>query len=205
MRALEVTSGPCVPFPFRDKPSQFLRFPSLAKAHTSYNDGMRPAWLHLVFAWMFSALAVAECLPFTQARDHVGETRCVTGRVLGFTHGSRGVTFFDFCEDFRVCPFTVVVFPGHLKDIGDVRELTGKVVEIHGPVKTYDGRAEIVLDQLRQLGGDAAKIPRLPKNYDVEKAGHYSAGSMSHPRPARPTTKKKQTPTVPAELPEDDQ
>jgi hypothetical protein len=154
---------------------------------------------------MFSALATAECIPFTQARDHIGETQCVTGRVLGLKHGSRGVTYFDFCEDFRVCPFTVVVFPGHLKDIGDVRQLTGKVVEVHGPVKTYDGRAEIVLDQLRQLGGSAARIPRLPKNYDVEKQGHYSAGSMRHPRPARATTKKKQTPTVPAEIPEDDQ
>jgi hypothetical protein len=192
-------------FLFGTEPRGFSTSLPWNRSCSSYNDGMRVALRPLAFAWMFSALAVADCIPFTQARDHVGETQCITGKVLGFKHGSRGVTFFDFCEDFRVCPFTVVVFPGHLKDIGDVRELTGKVVEIHGPVKTYDGRAEIVLDQLRQLGGDAAKIPRLPKNYDVEKAGHYSAGSMSHPKPPRTTTKKKQTPTVPAELPEDDQ
>ncbi len=160
---------------------------------------------HLACPLIFSAFAVAQCIPFTQARDHIGETQCVTGRVLGLKHGSRGVTFFDFCEDFRVCPFTVVVFPGHLKDIGDIRELKGKVVEIHGPVKNYDGRAEIVLDQLRQLGGEAATIPRLPKNYDVEKQGHASAGSMSHPKAALTTTKKKQTPNVPAEIEDDDQ
>jgi hypothetical protein len=160
---------------------------------------------HLACGGMFSALAVAECIPITQARDHIGETRCVTGKVLGLKHGSRGVTYFDFCEDFRVCPFTVVVFPGHLKDIGDVRELKDRVIEVHGELKTYDGRVEIVLDQLRQLGGEAAKIPRLPKNYDVEKQGHYSAGTLSHPRPKRATTKKRQTPTVPAEIPEDDQ
>jgi hypothetical protein len=164
-----------------------------------------PPWRHLAFELMFSALAAADCIPFTQARDHIGETQCVTGRVLGFKHGSRGVTFLDFCEDFRVCPFTVVVFPGHMKDIGDVRDLKGKIVEIHGPLKNYDGRAEIVLDQLRQLGGDAVKIPRLPKNYDVEKAGHHSAGTMSHPKAARATTKKKQTPNVPAEIEDDDQ
>ena len=154
---------------------------------------------------MFSALAAADCIPFTQARDHIGETQCVTGRVLGFKHGSRGVTFLDFCEDFRVCPFTVVVFPGHMKDIGDVRDLKGKVVEIHGPVKNYDGHAEIVLDQLRQLGGDAVKIPRLPKNYDVEKAGRHSAGTMSHPKPKRTSTKKRQTPNVPADIEDDEQ
>jgi hypothetical protein len=162
-------------------------------------------WRRVACGWMFSALASAECIPFTQARDHIGETQCVTGKVLGLKHGSRGVTFFDFCEDFRVCPFTVVVFPGHLRDIGDVRELKDRVIEVHGELKAYDGRAEIVLDQIRQLGGDAANIPRLPKDYDVEKPGHYSAGIFSHPRPKRATTKKKQTPTVPAEIPEDDQ
>jgi hypothetical protein len=166
---------------------------------------MLPVLRHLALLAMLSALAAADCIPFAQARDHIGETQCVTGRVLGLKHGSRGVTFFDFCEDFRVCPFTVVVFPGHLKDIGDIRTLTGKVVEIHGPVKAYDGKAEIVLQQLRQLGGDAVKVPRLPKNFDVEKHGHFSAGTMSHPRPARATTKKKQTPSVPAEIEGEDQ
>ena len=174
-------------------------------SHISYNEEMLAVLRHLTCGWMFSALAVAECIPITQARDHIGETQCIIGRVLGLKHGSRGVTFFDFCEDFRVCPFTVVIFPGHLKDIGDVRELKDRVIEIHGELKAYDGRAEIVLEQPRQLGGDGAKIPRLPKNYDVEKPGHYSAGTMSHPKPARTTTPKKQIPTVPAEIPEDEQ
>jgi hypothetical protein len=205
MGALDVASGPRAPFPFWDNHSHFFNFLSLGPSCDSYNDEMLPGLRHLAFVATVSALAAGECIPFTQARDHIGETQCVTGKVLGFKHGSRGVTFFDFCEDFRVCPFTVVVFPGHLKDIGDVRELTGKVVEIHGPLKNYDGRAEIVLDQLRQLGGDATRIPRLPKNYDVEKPGHFSPGTFSQPRPARATTKKKQTPTVPAEIPEDDQ
>ncbi|MGH9498421.1 MAG: hypothetical protein ACRD3L_04715 [Terriglobales bacterium] len=159
----------------------------------------------LAWTGLFSALAMADCIPITQARDHIGENRCITGKVLGIKRGSRGVTFFDFCEDFRVCPFIVVVFPGHLKDIGDVRELKDRVIEVHGELKAYDGRAEIILERLRQLGGDAAKIPRLPKDYDVEKTGHFSAGALSHPKPARTTTKKKQTPTLPAEIPEDDQ
>lgn len=161
--------------------------------------------LRAVIWCALSTLATGECIPFTQARDHIGETKCITGKVLGLKNGSRGTTFFDFCEDFRVCPFTVVVFPGHLKDIGDVRALKDRVIEVHGELKAYDGRAEIVLDQPRQLGGGAASIPRLPKNFDVEKQGHYSAGSMSHPKAARTTTKKRQTPSVPAELPDDEQ
>ena len=114
--------------------------------------------------------------------------------------GYRGVTYFDFCEDFRVCPFTVVIFPGHLRDIGDVRQLQNRQIEIHGELKDYDGRAEIVLEQLRQLGGSAALIPRLPKNYDVENRGHYRAGTFSLPKASKTPSKKRQTPKLPTEI-----
>ena len=154
---------------------------------------------------LFPLFCPADCLPIDQARSHIGETQCVTGKVLRVKQGSRGVTFFDFCEDFRVCPFTVVIFPVHLKDIGDVRQLANKVIEVHGPVKAYDGRAEIVVEQLRQLGGEGANIPKLPKDYDVERKGKYSAGSFSLPKATRTTAKKRQTPTLPVEIPGDEQ
>jgi len=154
---------------------------------------------------LFAPLWAADCIPFTQARDHLGEEQCVTGKVLRVKRGIRGTTFFDFCEDFRVCPFTVVVFPGKLKDIGDVRALENRVIEVHGPVKEYDGRAEIVLDQLRQLGSQAALIPKLPKNFDVENKGHYSAGSFSLPGKPYATHPKKHPATLPIEVPDDNE
>jgi hypothetical protein len=147
--------------------------------------------------------AGADCLPFTEARQHVGEDRCITGKVLRVKHMSRGVTLFDFCQDSMVCPFTVVVFARDLKRIGDVRTLQDRVIEIHGPVKEYDGRAEIVLQQSRQLGGEGLRIPPLPKNYDVEKKGHYSAGSFSLPKPAYATSKKRQPAKIPIDIPPD--
>jgi hypothetical protein len=159
-----------------------------------------PGIRYLALILFFSALSFAECIPFTQARDHIGETQCITGTVLRVKAGGRGVTYFDFCQDFRVCPFTVVVFPGHLKDIGDVRQLQNREIEVHGELKAYDGRAEIVLEQLRQLGGGAARIPRLPKNYDVENKGHYRAGSFSLPKASKTPAKKRQTPKLPVEI-----
>lgn len=155
---------------------------------------------YLSFTLAFSALSFAECIPFTQARDHIGENQCVSGTVLRVKSGGRGITYFDFCDDFRVCPFTVVIFPGHLKDIGDVRQLKNRQIEIHGELKSYDGRAEIVLEQLRQLDGSAARIPKLPKNYDVENKGHYRAGTFSLPKASKTPAKKRQTPTIPTEI-----
>jgi hypothetical protein len=139
-----------------------------------------------------AAASASDCLSIQNASQHVGETKCVMGKVLRVKVGARGVHFVDFCEDQMACPFTVVVFPHDLKDVGDVRRLAGQMIEIHGPVKLYNGRAEIILTRVSQLTGGSTLIPPLPKNYDVEKQGHYSAGRI------RPTKKPAKTYATPA-------
>ncbi len=141
------------------------------------------------------AASASECLPIGDARQHVGETKCVTGKVVRVKVGAKGVHFVDFCTEQMACPFTVVVFPNDLKDVGDVRRLTGHVIEIRGPVKLYDGRAEIILNRVSQVTGGSTLIPPMPKNYDVEKEGHYSAGRI---RPTKNPAKAKGTPATTA-------
>lgn len=136
----------------------------------------------LVLLSVPSLCHASDCLPIAQAAQHVGETKCVTGKVLRVKVGARGVHFVDFCEDQMACPFSVVVFPADLKDVGDVRRLAGQVIEIHGPVKLYHGRAEIILSRISQLTAGSTLIPPLPKNYDVEKQGKYSAGRIHPPK-----------------------
>ncbi len=137
-------------------------------------------WLQLAGALLGLSLssAASDCIPIQQASQHVGETKCVTGKVLRVKIGTRGVHFLDFCEDQAACPFSVVVFPHDLKDVGDVRRLEGRTIEINGRVKLYDGRAEIILNRVSQISSGGTLIPPLPKNYDVEKQGHYSAGRL---------------------------
>src|SRR5580700_2831733 len=86
---------------------------------------------------LIAPLAASDCLPIADARQHVGENKCVTGKVLRVKVGAKGVHYIDFCEDQMACPFTVVVFPSDLKDVGDVRRLTGHMIEIRGAVKLY--------------------------------------------------------------------
>jgi hypothetical protein len=131
----------------------------------------------------------SDCVPIHEAGQHVGQTACVTGKVLKVKVGARGVHFLDFCEEQMACPFSVVVFPHDLKDVGDVRRLAGHLIEIKGPVKLYDGRAEIILNRVSQITGGSTLIPPLPKEYDVEKQGHYSAGHLTSKKlkTAKPT------------------
>jgi ssDNA-binding Zn-finger/Zn-ribbon topoisomerase 1 len=150
----------------------------------------------VALATTLPAAASSSCIPIAEAGKHVGATRCVTGKVLRVKQGDRGVHFFDFCENYRTCPFTVVVFSGDLKQIGDVRQLEGRQIEIDGEIKSYDGRSEIVLRRLGQLHGDAAHIPVLPKDYDVERHGRFSAGKFSYPKKSKSEPRKKQSPRV---------
>ena len=152
----------------------------------------------LLIALLFTSASFAsdKCIHFREAKEHIGAMKCVQGKVLHVKEGEHGATFLDFCEDYRACTFTVVVFARDLKHIGDVRYLSGKDVSIHGKIQEYDGRAEIVLNRYQQLRGEAAQIPPLPKDYDVEKRGRYSAGTFSHPAATRKPSRKKQQPAV---------
>ena len=129
------------------------------------------------------------CLPISEAAQHVRKQACVTGTVIRVEDGSRGVTFLDFCPEYRTCPFTVVVFAADMRRIGDVHALQGRVIAIQGRIEEYDDRAEIILRHPQQLGESGKLLSAIPKDYDVEKRGHFSAGSMR----AAKTKKAKQT------------
>lgn len=151
--------------------------------------------LLMFFLLRANIVSASDCISFQEAGKFVGETKCVTGKVIRVKDGIKGVHFLDFCEDQLACPFTVVVFPSDLKDVGDVRRLAGRTIEVHGAVKLYDSRAEIILKRIGQITGGAALIPPLPKEYDVEKTGHYSAGRV---RPTKKPAKVKATPNTSA-------
>ncbi len=125
------------------------------------------------------------CLSVADAQKQVGKTNCVKGTVVRVEEGNNGVTFLDFCTDYHACPFTVVVFRGDLKSIGDVRQLQGRAITIKGRIEEYDERAEIVLRHPQQLGNSASHLTAIPKDYDVERQGHYSAGTFRATKPKK--------------------
>lgn len=127
----------------------------------------------LLLFLMLSTLAAGKCIPIEAASGRIGETVCVTGTVLKVAQTRKGHVFLDFCPDYSTCPFTVFVPRRNLRDVGDVRQLEGKTIEISGKIRSYGGRAEILLKNVRQLKGEAAKIPPVPKDYDVERQGRF--------------------------------
>jgi hypothetical protein len=150
-------------------------------------------------------LSASDCIPIHEAGQHIGETKCVSGTVVRVKVGPKGVHFLDFCEDQMACPFTVVVFSHDLKDVGDVRRLAGRTIDIRGDLKLYDGRPEIILRRISQISGGAAMIPPLPKSYDVENRGRFSPGRLyPSKKPAKHKTKPNSTATYGNDVEGDD-
>jgi hypothetical protein len=144
-------------------------------------------------AWFLASavLGHADCIPFDKAPQHVGEIVCVRGRVLKVSASQSGTHYLNFCESYLACPFTVVIFASHLSDIGDVRSLAEREIEIDGLIKLYNGRPEIILAESEQLHGEAAShIPPLPKKYDVSEHGNFSPGTFRAKKPKRSKTRQ---------------
>jgi DNA/RNA endonuclease YhcR with UshA esterase domain len=155
---------------------------------------------------VWSVTALAACKPVTEAHKYVGDSVCITGKVLKVARSPRsGTHFLNFCDDYRNCPFTVVIFAKDLQRVGDVRQLEGKTIEIYGKVKDYKGQAEIILNDVRQLRGESANLPKVPKEYDAANRGRYSAGSLHGASDSKKREKKPPRGPTETEQPEESQ
>ena len=93
----------------------------------------------------------AKCVAIDQAAGHVGESGCVSARVLRVYASRGGNTFLDFCQDYRQCPFTSVIFAADREKFSNLETLMGRQIEIRGKIELYNGRAEIVIHDAGQI------------------------------------------------------
>ena len=102
-------------------------------------------------ATALAAGAENPCVDFHNAASLVGKNGCVTGHVMRTFTSQNGNTFLDFCEDFRNCPFTSVIFVTDVSKFGSLDTLRGRNVELRGDVTLYKSHAEIVLHDPEQI------------------------------------------------------
>jgi hypothetical protein len=120
-------------------------------ALVAYRSGLRQPVAPKAPAAAASEREGGVCVAFTNASSLLEKSGCVTGLVLR-VYTSRGRnTFLDFCPDYRSCPFTSVIFASDSSKFGDLNVLTGRRVEIHGLVESYEGRAEIIVRDPQQI------------------------------------------------------
>jgi hypothetical protein len=91
------------------------------------------------------------CVDLQDAAAQVGKTGCISGRLLRVFTSKGGNTFLDFCEDYKNCPFTSVIFASDRNKFGDLGTLQGRQIELRGSITSYQGRAEIVIHDPQQI------------------------------------------------------
>jgi hypothetical protein len=137
---------------------------------------------------LFAPAAFAEdCLTLDQVSQNVGKNVCVTAKVLKVYEARSGHTYFDFCEDFRDCPFTAVVFRGDKKNVGDLKQYEGKEIKIYGELKDYKGKPEIIISDRRQFSGFVSKRSRGRDGSDADRGrpefpSHHRIGHPARTR-----------------------
>ena len=90
-------------------------------------------------------------ISYTEAPEHVGEYACVSGRVVRVYTSQKGTIFINFCYDYKTCPFGAVIFDSDAYKFSKPNQYEGKTVEITGLIRTYRGRAEIILNDPDQI------------------------------------------------------
>jgi len=90
-------------------------------------------------------------IDYTEAIKHIGEYASVRGILVEAYTSKTGTVFLDFCENYKTCPFSGVIFADDAKKFGDLSRYNETTVTLTGKIVSYEGKAEIVLSSPSQL------------------------------------------------------
>ncbi len=90
-------------------------------------------------------------IDYTDASAHVGEYASVRGILVKAYTSKTGTVFLDFCENYKKCPFTGVIFADDAKKFGDLSRYVGATITLTGKISSYQNKAEIILSSPSQI------------------------------------------------------
>ncbi len=93
----------------------------------------------------------ANVYDYTEASNHIGEYASVRGIVVQVYQSNKGTTFFDYCTNYRSCSFSAVIFASAAKNFDNPSQYQGQQITVTGQIKSYQGKAEIILDTPNQI------------------------------------------------------
>ncbi|GEM_PF-1334125 len=89
--------------------------------------------------------------PYTEAKNHIGESTGISGTVVKVFTSSTNTTFLDFCATSKTCPFTAIVFKEDVSKLPNLTKYQGKSIIVSGIVRLYNGQAEIIISDPLQI------------------------------------------------------
>ena len=89
---------------------------------------------------------VAIAIDYTDAKNHIGEMAKVSGVVKKVYTSSSGQVFFDYCSNYKNCPFSAIIFADEAKNFTNLLSYQGKNIVVTGLIKEYQNTPEIEID-----------------------------------------------------------
>ena len=90
-------------------------------------------------------------IDYTEAPNHIGEYACVSGKIDHVYTSQKGAIFLNFCLDYKTCPFGATIFNKDAYKFPNPKQYEGETLEITGLIRAYQGRSQIILDDLGQI------------------------------------------------------
>lgn len=133
-------------------------------------DGVRPA------------CPAGDEIPYTLAARCIGETRRVAGHIDHVSRARSGITYVNFCSDWKGCPFAGIVFSEKAPAFGFLARLSGSEVVVSGTITAYQGHAQIVLTDPAQVTVRSSP-PRPPSVVAVSSGDPLPVAPPARPAP----------------------
>ncbi|MBU6370551.1 MAG: hypothetical protein KGH93_01770 [Patescibacteria group bacterium] len=99
-----------------------------------------------------SAAAPPVSISFSEAGNYIGRMASVSGVPVNIYTSSGGTVFFDYCTNYKSCPFSVVIFADDAKKFKNIAEYTDVPITVTGMITSYGGKAEINVSDPGQIG-----------------------------------------------------
>jgi len=103
----------------------------------------------ILLLFVCSASYAQDKITSQDAKDYVGKTVVVKGKVASIFTSKNGNIFINFDEKAPNHTFTVAVFKESNLDVSLIKE--GSILTVSGEIKDYKGKPEIVLTEEKQI------------------------------------------------------
>lgn len=90
-------------------------------------------------------------IPTSKAKNYIGKNITVYGVASQVYHSRGGTCFIDMNGDYPDNVFTAVIFKSDLKKFKDIDKYEGKIIDVKGKIKGYEGKPEIILKSEKQI------------------------------------------------------
>ena len=99
----------------------------------------------------YADTSVPVAINYSDAKNYAGDSVSVKGTIVDVYTTSSGQVFFDYCKNYKSCPFSAVIFATDANNFGDVSRYEGKTIIVTGQIKIYNGTPEIVIGSPSQI------------------------------------------------------